>query len=246
MEAMPRAPRAEIAGGIHHVISRGNRHQLIVHTDADRRLFLAELERAVGRRRWRCLTYCLMTNHFHLVIETPEPNLGAGMREFLGRFAQTSNLRHGTDGHMFKERFRSVHVATDEHFAYLLRYVVLNPVNAGLCRDPRDWRWSSHARMSAGRDGPLAAFERVEELLACWGGARGTRYAALLAPLTRFGTWSDASSSRPPRPRIETLLDSMPLQQAMIAARRDHGYRLSEIAAAAGVSESTVCRRTRV
>ena len=245
MEAMPRAPRIEIAGGIHHVMSRGNRHQPIVHTDADRHLFLVELARAVRRRAWRCLAYCLMGNHFHLVIETPEPNLGVGMREFLGRFAQTSNSRHGTDGHMFKERFRSVHVATDVHFAHLLRYVVLNPVNSGLCPDPRDWRWSSHAQMSAGREGPLTAFGRVEDLLGCWGEPRGTRYVALLAPHTRFGTWNDASAPHPPRPQIAELLAAMPLQEAMVAARRDHGYRLAEIAAAVGLSEATVSRRTR-
>jgi putative transposase len=242
---MPRKPRVEIAGGIYHVVSRGNRRQIVFRCDGDRRLFLSELERAVVRHRWRSLGYCLMENHYHLVVETPEPNLGRGMRDFLSRFVQTANRRHGIDGHMFKERFRSVLVENDRQFACLLRYVALNPVQAGLCSDPLAWRWSSHAEMIAGRGSTLVAADRVEGLLECWGGQVGTRYARLLTDGGRFGSWRDAVDPNPPRPAVADLLSSMPRDDALWAARRRYGYRVAEVAAAAGISEATVSRRTR-
>jgi putative transposase len=240
-----RKPRIELAGGIHHVTARGNRREPIFHGDADRRLFQIELTRTVRRKRWGCLSYCLMGNHFHLVLETPETNLGHGMRDLLTRFVQRSNERRGTDGRAFQDRFHSVLVHSDEHFACLLRYVALNPFNAGLCSDPREYPWSSHAAMLAARAGPLVAVDRVEELLECWGGATGARYSRLLTQEhDHFGGWSAALEPTPPRPSIAHLLASLPPTEAMAAARRS-GYRLREIAAVAGVSEATVSRRTR-
>jgi hypothetical protein len=146
---------------------------------------------------------------------------------------------------MFNERFRSVLVTSDEQFACLVRYVVLNPVNAGLCRDPMLWPWSSHARMTAGEESPLVAVRRVEELLAPWGERRGSRYASLVSDGGPFGPWGEAVQPRPPRPAVKELLASMPRDDAMRAARHRHGYRLVEIAAAAGISATTVSRRTR-
>jgi putative transposase len=242
---VPRRPRIETPGGIYHVLSRGNRRQTVFICDDDRRLFLRELERAVIRNRWGCLAYCLMDNHFHLVIETPATNLGAGMRGFLSRFVQVSNRRHGTDGHMFKERFRSVVVESDRQFACLLRYVALNPVHAGFCADPLDWPWSSHGQMVAGREAPLVAASRVEELLACWGGRTGERYSRLLLDGGWFGPWSAAVEPNPPRPAVTELLASLPRDEALCAARHRYGYRIAEIASAAGISPATVSRRTR-
>jgi REP element-mobilizing transposase RayT len=226
------------------VTSRGNRRQLVFRGNGDRRLFLSELERAVIRHRWRCLAYCLMDNHFHLVVETPLPNLGRGMRDCLGRFVQTFNRRHGTDGRMFKERFHSVAVLGDPHFACLMRYVALNPVHAGFCRSPADWPWSSHGQMAAGRDSTLVASRRVEELLECWGGPAGARYARLLWDGGHFGPWSEAIDPNP-RPALADLLASMPREDAIRWARHRYGYRVSEIASAAGVSPATVTRCTR-
>jgi REP element-mobilizing transposase RayT len=242
---VPRKPRLEIAGGIHHVTSRGNRRQLVFQNDADRRLFLAELEQAMIRHRWSCLAYCLMDNHFHLVVETPLPNLGRGMRDFLSRFVQAFNRRHDTDGRMFKERFHSVVVTGDRHFACLLRYVALNPVHAGFCSDPAEWRWSSHRQMAAGHESPLTACARVEELLDCWGGRAGARYIRLLSDGGTFGRWDEATDPRPPRAAIADLLATMPREDAIRSARERHGYSIAEIAAEAGVSPATVSRCTR-
>jgi putative transposase len=105
---VPRKPRAELAGGVHHVFARGNGRQLIYLDDADRGSYLAMLARAVAHRQWRCLAYCLMDNHVHLLIETPLPNLGAGMQWLHGRFAQQFNERHGRSGHVFQGRYGSV------------------------------------------------------------------------------------------------------------------------------------------
>lgn len=127
-----------------HVTSRGNRRQLIFIDDFDRQIFLHLLAKVVERCGWRCHAYCLMPNHFHLVIETPEPNLSYGLQLLLGTYAQWFNHRHGFTGHVFQGRFHSVLVESEEHLIELARYIVLNPVRAGLCEKPEDWPWSSY------------------------------------------------------------------------------------------------------
>jgi putative transposase len=101
------------------------------------------LERVVEKHKWRCHAYCLMTNHFHLLVETPEPNISAGMHQLNFRHAQWINWRYGFSGHVFDRRFNSVVIQSDPHFAELTRYIVLNPERAHLCARAIDWRWSS-------------------------------------------------------------------------------------------------------
>ncbi len=140
---MPRPPRLQIAGATYHVTSRGNRRQAIYHDDYDRRYFLALRDRVIGRYTWRLRAYCLMTNHFHLLIETPQPTLSEGMQRLQCNYAAYFNERHSLDGHVFQQRFGSRLVKTEEHFLEALRYIAFNPVRAGLCEHPSDWRWSS-------------------------------------------------------------------------------------------------------
>lgn len=140
---MPRPLRLQLAGGIFHVTSRGNRQHDIYLGESDRRIFLHALDNAVATYRWRCHVYCLMTNHFHLVIETPEPNLSAGMQRLNGVYAQWFNYHHGLSGHLFQGRYYSKLVENDSQLLELSRYVVLNPARAGVCADPRTWTWSS-------------------------------------------------------------------------------------------------------
>jgi REP-associated tyrosine transposase len=142
---MPRPPRNELAGGIFHVTARGNRQAPVFADDLDRTHFLSFLDEIVRRFRWKCFAYCLMTNHVHLVVETPEPNLGEGMCRLNGRHAQLFNKRWDLTGHVFQGRFRSDLVESDVHLLELFRYVVLNPVRAGACSSPADWPWSSYA-----------------------------------------------------------------------------------------------------
>ena len=141
---IPRALRIQAAGAVYHVTARGNRRQDIFCDAADYQRFLEFLGAVVLRFGWRCHAYCLMPNHFHLVLETPEPNISAGMQLLNGSYAQWFNWRHGFNGHLFQGRFHDRLVESPYHLLELARYVVLNPVRAGLCERASDWRWSSH------------------------------------------------------------------------------------------------------
>lgn len=142
---MARKPRVEAHGATHHVVANGNGGQEIVRDDADRRRFMARLARAVELHRWRCLAYCLLDTHFHLVLETPEPNLGVGMKWLKASYAQDFNNRHGRRGHVFGGRFYSRVIEREAHLLASLVYVFLNPVRAGLVDRPERWVWSSYA-----------------------------------------------------------------------------------------------------
>jgi len=100
-------------------------------------------DRVVRRCRWRVHAYCLMTNHFHLLIETPKPNLSSGMQRLKSDYAAYFNDRHSFVGHLFQQRFGSRLIETERHLEKALRYIAFNPVVAGLCKRPSDWRWSS-------------------------------------------------------------------------------------------------------
>jgi REP element-mobilizing transposase RayT len=141
---MPRAPRVQVAGGVYHVISRGNRRQTVFHDDVDYGSFIELLEIVVRRYGWRCHGYCLMPNHFHLLIETPAPNISEGMQRLNSRYAQWFNRRYGYSGHLFQGRFYGRLVESAYHLLELSRYVVANPVRAGLCSHAGEWRWSSY------------------------------------------------------------------------------------------------------
>ena len=140
---MPRAPRVQLAGAIYHVTARGNRGNAIYYDEDDRLLFLGLFDRVVRRHAWRGLAYCLMTNHFHLVIETCEPDLSRGMHRINFIYAQHLNDRYSLDGHVFGGRFGSRLVTNERQLGRTFRYVAFNPVRAGLCERPSEWRWSS-------------------------------------------------------------------------------------------------------
>ncbi|NKB54921.1 MAG: helix-turn-helix domain-containing protein [Alphaproteobacteria bacterium] len=111
--------------------------------------FAGALYHLTARFRWRTHAYCLMDNHYHLLVETPAPNLSRGMRQLNGVYTQRFNRRHGRVGHLFQGRFTAILVERDAYLLALVRYVVLNPVRAGMVRRAQDWRWSSY-RASAG------------------------------------------------------------------------------------------------
>ena len=140
---MPRPPRIQLAGGIYHITSRGNRRQPIYVDDDDRRWFSMLRHQVIQRCGWRLHGYCLMTNHFHLLVETPEPNLSSGMQRLKSGYAAYFNERYSLVGHLFEQRFGSRLIETEEHHQDALRYIALNPVKAGLCAHPAEWPWSS-------------------------------------------------------------------------------------------------------
>ena len=121
LRAMARPLRLEFPHAVYHVTSRGNARQDIVATDADRRMFLTLLAHVVSRYGWLCHAYCLMDNHYHLLIETPTPNLSQGMRQLNGRYTQAYNRAHRRVGHLLQGRFTASVVEKEAHFLELCR-----------------------------------------------------------------------------------------------------------------------------
>ncbi|MDX8409364.1 MAG: transposase [Mariprofundales bacterium] len=141
---MARPLRVEFSGAIYHVTSRGNAQADIYLDDTDRADFLDTLANVIERFGWVCHAYCLMTNHYHLVIETPQANLAQAMRQLNGVYTQRFNRRHHRVGHIFQGRYKAILVEHDVYLLELGRYVVLNPVRAGMVEGARHWPWSSY------------------------------------------------------------------------------------------------------
>ena len=146
---MARPLRIEFPGAVYHVTSRGNEKRPIFKNDGDRKAFLAFLAETAKRFGWSITAWVLMTNHFHLVLQTPEPNLSRGMHWLNGSYAGWFNHAHKRWGHLFGGRFKAFLVEKEAYFTEVLRYVVLNPVRAGMVTTPEKYRWSSY-RSTAG------------------------------------------------------------------------------------------------
>ena len=144
---MARPLRLEFPGALYHVTSRGDRQEAIYRSDVERRMFLEVLAEVRERFNWRVHAYCLMTNHYHLLVETPDANLSKGMRQLNGVYTQRFNLACNRSGHVFQGRYKAILVQKDAYFLELARYVVLNPVRARMVLTPRDWPWSSYRAM---------------------------------------------------------------------------------------------------
>lgn len=160
---MTRPLRIEFPGALYHVTSRGNARRKIFLDDTDRQTFLGTVAWVVERFGWICHAYCLMDNHFHLLIETPDSNLSRGMRQLNGVYTQGFNRRHRKVGHLFQGRFKAILVERDGYLLELARYVVLNPVRAKIVKVPQDYSWSSY-RPTMGLD-PIPACLSAEWLL---------------------------------------------------------------------------------
>jgi REP element-mobilizing transposase RayT len=171
---MARPLRLEYEGAIWHVTSRGNSRQAIVADDRDRARFIETLARTVQVARWQLHAWVLMTNHYHLLLETPEANLARGMRQLNGTYAQAFNRRHERVGHLFQGRYKGILVERESHLLELVRYVVLNPVRAGMVRTPAEHRWSSYRETAGLRDAP--DWLEVDWTLAQFGKRRGAAH----------------------------------------------------------------------
>ncbi|GAB6083246.1 transposase [Desulfuromonas carbonis] len=136
---------------------------MVFENDSDRAKFLDVLAMVVEKYRWLCHAYCLMGNHYHLLIQTPEANLSRGMRQLNGNYTQVFNRRHGRCGHLFQGRYKAILVDKEAYLLNLCRYIVLNPVAARMVANPEAWPWSSYAA-TAGL-APFSSFLSVDWLL---------------------------------------------------------------------------------
>lgn len=148
---MARPLRIEFPGAIYHVTSRGNKKEKIFKNNRDREVFLKILSSVVKRYNFLCHAYCLMNNHYHLLIETPDGNLCQGMRQLNGVYTQKFNKLYNTVGHLFQGRYKAILVEKESYLLELCRYIVLNPVRAEIVRYPWQWKWNSYSA-TAGRN----------------------------------------------------------------------------------------------
>ena len=179
---MARPLRIEFPGAFYHVTSRGNAQQDIFLDDEDRQRFLSVLEQVVSRFHLRLHAYCLMDNHYHLVLETPQGNLSHALRRLNGVYTQAFNRRHGQVGHVLQGRFKAILVERESYLLELCRYVALNPVRAKMNRKPDTYRWSSY-RASVGL-APVPAYLTIDWVLAQFGKQRAAaqrRFRAFVA-----------------------------------------------------------------
>ena len=151
---MTRPLRLEFPGAVYHLTARGDRRENIFFDDADRLIFLDLLAKEVHQQHWRLYAYCLMSNHYHLLIETPEGKLVDGMRRLNGVYTQAFNRRHGRVGHVLQGRYKSILVEKETYLLELARYIVLNPVRAVMVQRADDWPWSSYGATAGKHQAP--------------------------------------------------------------------------------------------
>jgi REP element-mobilizing transposase RayT len=208
--------------------------QPLFRDDSDCRRFLAEFDRAAAERGWSCLSYCLMRNHYHLLIELEEPRLSCGMQRLNGNYARSFNDRHGREGGLFDARFWSRQVTDDRHFHAAVRYINRNPVAARLCSDPATWPWSSHRELTGTVERGRIAVARTLLLLGGSDGADQERYLDLVGapcrePIAEF-------SVRLP------MLSAADRAHELIRLHRDLGLSLGDLAAGLDRSVRTLQR----
>jgi putative transposase len=199
-----------------HVTTRGNRKQDVYVVDGDRLTFLEVLEHAAGEAHWNVLAYCLMGNHYHLVVEVPEGNLATGMHLLNCTYARRFNERHGYAGHLFEKRYWSDDLKHEDRLLAAIGYVGRNPVRAGLCERAGDWVWSSAGAAMGNRRAP--SFLNVTRL---WDLVAPTHEAAQ----TRLRAMYDDDAPPP----AEALRDAI---KRHVARAQSEGLSVHEIAEA--------------
>lgn len=271
---MARPLRIEYPGAVYHVTSRGNARQEVFVDDEDRTVFLGILTKTIDRFNWLCHAYCLMGNHYHLLIETVDPTLARGMRHLNGVYTQAFNRCHKRNGHLFQGRYKAILVEKDSHLLELARYVVLNPVRARMARSCKDWRWSSY-RATAGLESasslvttgwvlsqfaqsPSKARQTYRRFVSAgrgepaWEKLRGQIYYGSDEFIEQHVPEGSSAFREIPRaqrlanrPPIEDIFETTPEERAIAAAYGEYGYKLREIADFLGVHYSTVSRRLK-
>jgi putative transposase len=272
-DSLARPLRIEFPGALYHVTSRGDGREAIFIDDGDRQTFLDILATTLRRMRVLCHAYCLMDNHYHLLLETPEGNLARALRQLNGVYTQAFNRRHRRVGHVFQGRYKAILVQRDTYLLALARYVVLNPVRAKQVSDPAAWPWSSHRSLAGLEPAPpwlhtasiLAHFPHrraytrfVRAGLAAssvWGGLRQQIFLGDDEFVGRMHAQGASRAGSAEIPRAQRRLPPKPLSyyagrfadphRAMVAAFQSGAYTMQAIAAHFGVHYATVSRAVR-
>ena len=239
-------------------MARGNARQDIVHDDDDRRRILADLERVVASCAWMVLGFVLMTNHIHILLRTPRPNLARGMQSFLSSYAAWAARHRRRPGHLFQGRYKAEMIEDETYYWAVSRYIHLNPVRAGLVTRPEDWHWSSYpGYVSPGRRLHWVAYQ---PLLDAWQGEHGgndpadayrrfTEAGLAEAPPSpfreAFGGWALGSGRFVDR--LRTLAGpapvGLPAPEARQLAGLDPDRICATVAAFYGLEASSLARR---
>jgi REP element-mobilizing transposase RayT len=247
---MARPARPLIADGVYHIANRGNELRDIVRDNEDREVWLDYVRRTIRRYELRCLSYCLMDNHHHLLVQTPLANLSRAMQYLHGQYARAFRQRPGTpSGRLWQHRFRSRVIRGPEHFLVALRYIARNRVDAGLVESAIDWRWSAHAAITGEVDDPMV--DRAHVLR--WFNDDPASYAGFvdgdLQELPTFSAAQEAlfpvepAGTRLDRPPLADILVWTPGDQAISIAFSQYGYSMREIARELCCGRATVSRR---
>jgi REP element-mobilizing transposase RayT len=234
---MSRPLRIEFAGALYHVMARGNARADIFLDDEDRQAFCAGLSRVCERFDWRLWAYCLMGNHYHLLIETLQPTLSRGMREVNGVYTQAFNRHHARVGHVLQGRYKAVLVDKDSYLLELARYIVLNPVRAKMCESAGDWPWSSYRAVMGKAAAPeLLAVAPMLALFSPDRGAARRAYARFVAegaglppPQDRQQLYvgDDAFVARMAK-RVQRMSPEVPRRQRAVRTLLQHQHDASD------------------
>lgn len=265
---MARPLRLLVENGHYHVTARSWDRSTLFRDDEHRLEFLDRVAMTVARFDWRCLAYCLMGNHFHLLVRTPLANLPRGMQRLNSGYAQWFNRQRDRNGPVFEDRYGAVLIQREPHLLEVFRYIALNPVRAGLCRSPHRYVWSSHAAIAGHAPVPdfLAPAEVHDVFASTTGGEGRASYRAFVAaavdpPLIEAPVYGDDTFVReamqhvardPEIPRREWTAGRPPLTEllttdaggaALSRAYREHGYTMACMAEHLRCHVSTVSRR---
>ena len=244
-----RRPRIQFDGALHHIYSRGNGKQPIFLSSGDMQEFVRTLAEVCKQYCWICHSFCLMDNHYHLLLETPSCGLAEGMQHLNGCYSTRFNINHCRTGHVMQGRYYSPLVTREGHFMELLRYIALNPVSVGKVKRPEEWRWSSYRMLAGFSQFPeFLSFDRALGILSSNIAKARAEYVDFV--LERLPEALKASE----KPKtLNALFGSITSKSDRNSAIADafifHGYTSSEIAEFLGVTPSTVSRvivRTQV
>lgn len=234
---MSRPPRPLIPDAFYHVTARGNRKANIYLDDRDYLIWHDLVARTADRFGFICHAYCQMPNHFHMMLETPMPNLSEGMHFLNCTYSQHFNVLHGLTGHVFQGRFHSVLLEEESHFLELVRYIALNPVRAGLVASAVDWRWSSYQATA----GLVAAPEWLDTstVRKRFHGTSDPDRIQAYRDFVSAGIGAHSPLKPPPLPAVDSKKDR---QQAIAEALRAGLHSPAHIAEHFKVSTKTVQR----